>query len=290
MATANSWLAKTHPEWILGGNLLNLGNPEAWKWLVEHIDGMIREQGIDYYRQDFNMDPLGNWRANDASDRRGMTEMKYVTGYLAFWDELRRRHPGMLIDSCASGGRRNDLETLRRAVPLLRSDFQFGHEATMPNQGHTHGISSWIPYYGSGCGFTDRYSARSYIMPCSGYGGTSPDTRRAYDECRRVAPYMLGDYYPLTPYTIQGADWIAWQFHRPEIGGGVVQAFRRDKNDAAVKVYRLQGLLPSATYELTDLDAATTRKVSGRQLMEEGLSVEIKTQPGSAVIIYLEAE
>ena len=140
-----SWLAVNHPDWILGGNLFNLGHPDAWNWVVAHIDTMLTEQGIDYYRQDFNMDPLGNWRANDAPNRRGMTEIKYVTGYLAFWDELRRRHPGMLIDSCASGGRRNDLETLRRAVPLLRSDYQFGHEATLPNQGHTYGISSWIP-------------------------------------------------------------------------------------------------------------------------------------------------
>jgi alpha-galactosidase len=29
----------------------------------------------------------------------------------------------MLINTCASGGRRNDLETLRRSVPLLRSDY-----------------------------------------------------------------------------------------------------------------------------------------------------------------------
>jgi alpha-galactosidase len=43
--------------------------------------------------------------------------------FLEHLDELRRRHPNMLIDSCASGGRRNDLETLRRAVPLLRSDY-----------------------------------------------------------------------------------------------------------------------------------------------------------------------
>ena len=57
-----SWLARQHPDWIVGGNLLNLGHPEARKWLVEHIDRMLTEQGIDYYRQDFNMDPLGNWR------------------------------------------------------------------------------------------------------------------------------------------------------------------------------------------------------------------------------------
>lgn len=283
---SESWLARNHPEWILGGNLLNLGNLDARSWLVERIDTFVREQGIDYYRQDFNMDPLANWRANDAPDRRGITEIQHVMGYLAFWDELRRRHPAMLIDSCASGGRRNDLETLRRAVPLLRSDFQFGHKATMPNQGHTYGISSWIPYYGSGCYFTDKYSARSYIMPCSGYAGTNAETKRAYEECRQIAPYMLGDYYPLTDYTLQPTDWIAWQFDRPEAGGGVIQAFRRDKNEAPVQVFRLRALVPSAKYEVTDLDEGWLRRMTGKELMNDGLAVEINSKPSAAVIFY----
>ncbi|MFI5385386.1 MAG: alpha-galactosidase, partial [Fimbriimonadales bacterium] len=90
-----------------GTQLLDLGNPQAWTWLVEHFDKLLVDNGIDLYRQDFNMDPLSFWRGNDAPDRQGITEIKYVTGYLAYWDELRRRHPNMLIDSCASGGRRN---------------------------------------------------------------------------------------------------------------------------------------------------------------------------------------
>ena len=53
----------------------------------------------------------------------------------------------MLIDSCASGGRRNDLETLRRAVPLLRSDYIM---EPVGNQCHTYGIAFWYPYYGTG--------------------------------------------------------------------------------------------------------------------------------------------
>ncbi len=281
-----SFLARNHPDWLVGGNLLNLGHPEAWRWLVEHIDGMLTKQGIDYYRQDFNMDPLNNWRGADAPNRRGMTENQHVVGYLAFWDELRRRHPGLLIDSCASGGRRNDLETLRRAVPLLRSDFQFGQEATMPNQGHTYGISSWIPYYGSGCYFTDPYSARSYIMPCSGYAGTNSATKRAYEECRRVAPYMLGDFYPLAPYSIQPGDWIAWQFDRPDLRGGVVQAFRREKNESRAMHLRLCGLAPKARYSITDLDTPGCKQMTGKQLMTEGLPVEIDTTPGAAIRLY----
>ena len=124
--TAGSWLAEKHPEWVLGGSaggLLNLGDPEAWRFILERIDGLLTSQQIDVYRQDFNMDPLGHWRGNDAPDRQGITEIRHVEGLLAYWDELHRRHPDMLIDTCASGGRRIDLETLRRAVPLWRSDY-----------------------------------------------------------------------------------------------------------------------------------------------------------------------
>jgi alpha-galactosidase len=147
-----SWLYTNHPEWLLskgdgdklikdqwltahGGDvdkLLNLGDPAARQWLIDHIDNFLTKQGIDLYQQDFNFDPLDYWRNTDAPDRQGITENQYVQGYLAYWDELRRRRPGMLIDSCASGGRRNDLETLRRAGPLLRSDFNQPNDLVLP--------------------------------------------------------------------------------------------------------------------------------------------------------------
>ena len=74
-----------------------------------------------------------------------MTEDHYVTGFIACFDELRRHHANMLLDTCASGGRRNDLEALRRAVPLTRSDF--GYEPT-GMQNLTYGMALWIPYFG----------------------------------------------------------------------------------------------------------------------------------------------
>ena len=151
---ADTWLAQNHPEWIYGGRaggLLKLGDAKCRAWLTDHVDKLLTEQGIDLYRQDFNIDPLKYWRDADAPDRQGINENTHVQGYLAYWDELLRRHPGMLIDSCASGGRRNDLETLRRAVPLLRSDYQWGGvETAAGNQGHTYGLAAWIPFFGQG--------------------------------------------------------------------------------------------------------------------------------------------
>jgi alpha-galactosidase len=240
---AGTWLAEKHPDWIFGGakgGLLNLGHNEARKWLTDHVDGLLTGQGIDLYRQDFNIDPLGYWRANDAADRQGITEIKHVMGYLAFWDELRRRHPDLLIDSCASGGRRNDLETLRRAVPLLRSDYQSfaGDPSYAPgNQCHTYGLSFWLPYYGQGVYYNDEqlvYNVRSYMCPAFGMcwdvrkeGVAWGKFRRLTEEWRKIAPYYLGDFYPLSSYSLENDVWMVWQFDRPDLGEGVVQAFRR---------------------------------------------------------------
>jgi alpha-galactosidase len=316
--TANSWLFQNHPEWCLEAKnlpekiayqakwrLLNLGNPEAWHWLVEHIDKIITDEGIDLYRQDFNIDPLAFWQAQDAPDRQGITEIRYVTGYLAYWDELRRRHPAMLIDSCASGGRRNDIETVRRSLPLLRDDYLFDPVA---QQAHTHALSRWLPYHGTGTRFittfvgpsdasqkpvekVDPWIFRSHMAPSL---NACWDVRRAdldYDALRRltqqfgrVAPYYLGDYYPLTSYSLGKDVWMAWQFHRPDLGEGIVQVFRRDDSAYETARFKLHGLDATAKYEVENLDGGKETR-TGRELMEHGLAITLREKPAAAVLV-----
>ncbi len=291
--TADSWLTNNHPDWVLGGKnggLLNLGNPDAWKWLVNHFDKIITEEGIDYYRQDFNMDPLPHWRANDAPNRQGITEIRHVEGYLAFWDELVRRHPDMMIDSCASGGHRNDLETLRRSVPLLRSDYILD---PLGEQCHTYGFAFWVPYWGTGFIDFDAYIFRS----CLGLDTTvSTDARRKdlnwellrklTRQWKQVADYFYGDYYPLTRYSLDNDAWIAWQFDRADLGEGMIQAFRRPESDFEAARFRLRGLDPQAQYTVTDLDVGQPQPISGRELTEKGLPVSILDRPGSVLVVY----
>jgi alpha-galactosidase len=295
-AAAGSWLTENHPEWVVGGKnggIVNLGNPDAWKWVLEKIDGLIVSEGVDVYRQDYNIGPLDYWRSLDAEDRQGITEIKDLTGYLAYWDELLRRHPKMWIDSCASGGRRNDLETMRRAVPLLRSDAFIGN---ITQQCLTYGISMWLPYYGSGTGIEDEYMFRSNIFPASRIGVDARDpkvnyplVKRMLAEFRRIQPFLLDDYYPLTPYSQEKNVWIAWQFDSPEKGGGYVQVFRREEAPGDSVMLKLRGLDPKATYAVENLGDGTVRKLKGADLLESGLTVKLAKQPESALFLYRKA-
>ena len=53
--------------------------------------------------------------------------------------------------------------------------------------------------------------------------------RRVMGQWREFAKYYFGDYYPLTPYSLENDVWMAWQFDCPEQGEGMVQAFRRGR-------------------------------------------------------------
>ena len=291
--TPGTWLWDKHPEWLLGGDgnnrLLNLTNPQARQWLTDHVDHLLTEQGINLYRQDFNINPLGIWRGSDTPDRQGITEIHYIEGYLAYWDELRRRHPGMLIDSCASGGRRNDLETMRRAVPLLRSD-DIGRPVN--EQGHSYGVAFWLPYQGTGAA-TDAYHFRSSMTWHLTIGPDArsnnenwTEARRVIGQWRQVASYYHGDYYPLTPYSLSENIWMAWQFNQPDGAAGMIQAFRRAQCEDDTLRVRLRGLNPDARYSLTDLDTPTKREMTGRELMDTGMIVTLPGKAQAALLRY----
>jgi alpha-galactosidase len=303
---AGTELADKHPEWVLGGKgggLLNFGNPDVLKWITDRVDKILTEEGIDLYRQDFNMDPLDFWRKADAADRQGIAEIQHVTNLLAYWDELRRRHPNMLIDECASGGRRNDLEMMRRAVPMWRSDKTM---EPIGQQSMTYGLSMWIPYFGTG---TVAWDKAAYFItgkqPIEEYGfwcSACPSLNLLFDvrekeldydkirmlvkQWREAMPYYYGDFYPLTADSKDKGVWIAWQFDRPEKNDGIVQAFRRADSPYESVRFKLRGLDPKAKYRISWINGDKKLEMSGEELAQKGLLVEIDAQPGVAVIKY----
>jgi len=223
-------------------------------------------------------------------ERQGITENRYVCGLLAYWDELLRRHPTVLYDNCASGGRRNDLESMRRGVPYTKSDYA---EDPVGVQGETYGISQWLPYFAATWGSSDDpYLCRSRIAQVIGacYNPNIPNClenlSQRLDEWRQVTPHYWGDFWALTPYSLDNAAWIAWQFDGPEEGKGVVQAFRRAECVQESLTVKLRGLDPDATYSVREIGGTEEREVAGKVLMEGGMDVASPSKPSAMIVTY----
>jgi alpha-galactosidase len=153
-----------------------------------------------------------------------------------------------------------------------------------------------LPWHGLCTRTINTYDFRS-MMCCaivSGWDLRRKDldytlARRLVHQWEEIAPNYFGDFYPLTPYSLQNDSWMAWQFDRPEAGEGMIQVFRRRDSSEKSQLLKLQGLAPGAVYTVSDIDSKATHVLRGRQLMEQGLSIHIPQRPGAVVMTYRKA-
>jgi alpha-galactosidase len=299
--------------------LLDLGNVAAREWATSMVSSMVTTANLSWYRQDFNLLPKLFWEAADAKSaaggppRDGFTEAQHIAGLYTFWDNLITRHPGLAIDNCASGGRRIDLETLRRSVPLWRSDHCWDDPAS---QAMAFALSHFLPFHGLGSISASNFSFRTgmgsvvsivppiYSPPPQGLPGWSSDLRQFRRLKKPGSNGIFGcDFYGLTNYScgkvwVPGAAscdsdaWIAWQYHNGttqetcEDESGVVLAFRRNStgNTSESRSFRLRGIQPSRSYELTSWDGENWT-ATGAQLTTTGVNLTL-TPLSSAVVQY----
>ena len=291
-------IAREHPEFVLAGKtagsdgLFNLGDSKARQWMTDLIDRQIDEFGVDSYRQDFNMEPLPFWRANDAPDRQGITEIRHVEGLYAMWDELRNKHPKLYIDDCASGGRRIDLETISRAIVQTRSDSEGVPGRADWEQSQTWGLSLYYPLHSSFTWDLTPYDLRSYATTglLGEWDVLSPAfpvdaVKTAFAEVKKNQPYFTGDYYPLTPWTMAADRWMAYQFHRPDLDAGIVLAFRHAQSSQASLQTKLRGINRDGAYLVTfigDDYKENSRVMRGKDLSALELRLE---KPRSSLLV-----
>ena len=299
---------KEHPEWLLGDHsaaaagktvsfLLNIGIPEARKYLIGTVCSIMEREHIDDYREDFNMDAWNCLVSGDGPGRTGITEMKFVEGFYLFWEALRQRFPDMYIDNCSGGGRRLDYKTASFSFPLCQSDFgcylPYEEECV---QLENFCLDDWIPLHGTlNWGPDDPYHAVSGLGGGLGckiwqFNGREPQPDHDFDLHRKILQWgqrlrdihLTGDVYPLVrdPET----DWTLWngqQIHDPAENCGMVQIFRRKNSPDPDFRLALHGLTPEAVYQV-DYFTGESRQLSGRELASLVIRLE---QPRSFQII-----
>jgi alpha-galactosidase len=307
---AGTFIAKEHPAWVIspsgdGGGLYNLGIPEARQYMTDYLNAAIKAYKLSCLRIDYNIDPLAFWQFMDAQDsnRVGLAEMRYVEGLYRMWDDLLKANPNLFIDDCASGGRRIDLETMSRSIPLWRSDntcdMLDGKPATVlaaaiKNQLMSAGLNRYVPFSTVG-----QMGATPYLFRSGFNAGIAfaQDVRpkdyprdllkQGIAEGKRIRKYFLGDFYPLAEAGADARGWCIMQYHRSRQNDGMVMAFRRHESPDSIHECWLREITPAASYLVTQYHTyqpdrpATMKGAALQQLL-----LVIDECPGSVIVEY----
>ena len=92
--------------------------------------------------------------------RNGTTQIGHTLGLHAVFAEIRRRHPGLVVDVCAGGGRKIDLDIMELSIQKWQSDFT-SKGASDALQGHLMGEQHYQPLSAAGIWSSDPYTWRS---------------------------------------------------------------------------------------------------------------------------------
>ncbi len=311
-----------HPDWLLKGvindvryrdfgtlphpiRFVDMGNDDAREWITDKIVSTLKKGKIDMYREDHNITPMYFWRTSDEPGRAGMTENHYITGHLRMWDDIRARCDDMILDSCASGGRRNDLESMRRAVPLHIADYFSTSVTTLAQrQAVMSQIFAYFPYIKQegpeGNGIVNE-SFEWYMSTCMA-PFTMVHVREdlSEEDWARVRAHLArweeikytfyADYYMLTDWNIDRGQWLAYSFIDSVAGTGSVIAFRREMNEEPVKVLPLKGLCDTQDYLVRDLVTGEEIRASGFSLRTSGLPITLRTPASGTALKIMKAD
>ncbi len=288
-------IGSQHEEWLIYGDseniMWNLANEEAFDYYCKYLLNSMKENGVTVYRQDFNFAPLDYWQKADEEyygGRTGICENHYVTNLYRYLDYISENIDGLIIDNCASGGKRLDLEMTYRSIPFWRSDYNCDYHTDLfeATQSHTYGISFWLPINGSALYMKDEYSSRSDIMSLmlmDFYSHQNPDFAY-YHEQREL---MTGKYYPLDFGSFDKDKMHAMQYSSEDALAGTAFIYKRaDVNDTEYTV-KLNGLIVSQTYSVYDIDyPEKIYTLTGEELMNEGITLTLPEGEKAIILMY----
>ncbi|GHK03847.1 alpha-galactosidase [Streptomyces sp. Y2F8-2] len=288
MVNLDSDLAREHPDWVLGPargvgpssrhqHVLDLANPQVWDYLLGALDALVDKYGIAYLKWDHNREL--HEAVHGGADRP--VAHAQVLALYRLIDALKERHPGLEIESCASGGGRIDLGILARTDRVWASDCNDPVERQMIQRWTAQLLPPELigAHVGSGTSHTTaRVSSDAFRLTTAlfGHAGIEQDiTRCAPEELARLTAWAAL-YRELRPL-LHGGRTV-----RADLAGDATLLHGVVAHDGAAALYcwarvatspegqsgrvQLPGLAPEATYRVrvrTELGLPSFHQTSG---------------------------
>ncbi|MEY4060755.1 MAG: hypothetical protein RIQ31_417 [Actinomycetota bacterium] len=270
MVNPDSDVYRAHPEWIFQvGNrippfgrlqqVLDITHPGAFDHVLGQVDAILSEYEIDYIKWDHN-------RTLTEAAHFGKAAVREQTKAIyRLFDELKRRHPGLEIESCASGGGRIDLGMVEHADRFWTSDCNDALERQYIQRYTQFAIppemlGSHIGPHHAHTTFRTHELAFRAVTALFGHAGLEWDLTQTTDE-ERAALKGWAAYYKQNRALLHGGRMV--RVEQPDDSAFVHGVVAHDKSRAIFALATLRST-PSITpnaMRFEGLDAAATYRV-----------------------------
>jgi hypothetical protein len=325
----SDWLvADVPPDWKpqpFKGQTIDIGAPGARKYALGEVNRIVRDYHLDMLEHDGYLVAQGcarkdhphappdtqrmsvvHYDGEDIVTSQNSTDVSYhaVRAYYDIYEQLRRRHPGLLLEICNDGGRMVDFGSAAHGdyfsitdtyTPLANRRAFYDASFVLPpamlesyeQQGPTPTPTAFL------------YMLRSGMMGwLTVMQNTTEWTADEHAAARKAIALYKQRLRPLIrdarlfhiSARPDGVHWDGMEYWDPPRGQGVVFAFHG--TDAAEPEHRfvLAGLSARAVYHLHFQDGTSPdSRMSGKELMTSGVRVVLR-EPSSSELIYLSAD
>ncbi len=322
MTNTVSELYEKHPDWIIGPPnreprtgrggtqlVLDVSNPKVQDFMFGIVDKLMTENpGLAYIKWDANMNISNYGSSYLPADRQSHLYIDYQRGLRKVMERIRAKYPDLVIQACASGGGRANYGIL----PWFEEFWVSDNTEALQRIYMQWGISYFFPSVAMGAhvGSSPNHQT-GRIMPIklrfdvamTGRLGMEMQPRNMTDEERafargaiatykRIRPVVQqGDLYRLiSPYDNRGV--ASLMYCTPEKDRAVFYAFKTMHSQGQmVPRFRMAGLDADRQYRITELNRIEDepsrlegKVLTGRQLMNDGVELSLRTEYASCVL------
>ncbi|MBQ9410693.1 MAG: alpha-galactosidase [Bacteroidales bacterium] len=323
MVNPLSNLAAAHPDWVVRSPgreilqernqwILDLSNPDVQEFVYGVFDRTMQlSDKIDYVKWDCNR-PVESMGSDYLGAEQGKFYIDYIQGLYSVVARIREKYPNVIVQCCSGGGARVDYGSLKYFNEFWTSDntdaitrikIQYGTSMIYPACLHASHVSA-VPNHQTGNMTPLKFR---FDVACTGRLGMELQPKHMSADERAFAARCIesykqyrdlvfdGDLYRLAdPWNgnLYALVYVSEQKDRAVFFAYNTEFRSRDRNAPVIK---LQGLDPSKTYKVTELNTENSYwwgnrgSFKGSYLMTEGMDLEMRRMFDSAVF-YIEAK
>jgi hypothetical protein len=327
--TTRDWLVTDPPaSWKhtepFKGITIDVGVPAARDWVARELERLVSDYHLDMLEHDGYLIAQGSSRRDhraappalaggqpyedsgylwfDGSNNTDVSDHA-TRGYYQIYQQLRARHPGLLLEVCNDGGRMMDFgsaahgdyfSTTDTYDPLSNRRAFYDASYVLPSAM----LESYVEQWPTPSIDNFRYLLRSGML---GWFTLMLDSNQWTAAQRAEAQAQFALYKRSLRPLIREADlyhvgerpdgvhWDGIEYYSGRLRRGVLYAFRGAAPDQPSHRFALFGLDPAKRYRLNfqDQGASAGQLRSGRQLLRDGVDVTLR-QPLSSELVFLE--